>query len=301
MADTPSDDRAAEPTPLSSLTRWLRDDRRRRIVTLLLLAAAVVLAITGTADDAAVARADALFQRALVTFASARALDAVISAAQGTELALEPAGVGVTFSAGEVLDPLNDLVEQFATIVLLAATSLGIQSLVLRIASWWGLTLLLGLAAGAWAWTAWRGEAARPAGRRLRRVVVMLLVVRFGLAAVTLTSGWIFDTFLEPEQRASLAVLEQTRDEVGTLAEVGEAPDADDPRARASWTERLRAWWDDPLPGNGVQDRLEAFRDGVNAAVESIVRLIVIFVLQTLVIPLLLLWAGIRLVGARLG
>ena len=66
-------------------------------------------------------------ERALVTFALTRTLNGVISVAQGTQLAFQPAGVGVVISAGEILDPLNDLVEQFSWLTLLAATSLGVQ------------------------------------------------------------------------------------------------------------------------------------------------------------------------------
>ncbi len=81
----------------------------------------------GALDEAASLRTHAALQRALVTFALTRTLNGVISVAQGTELAFEPAGVGVVISAGEILDPLNDLVEQFSWLTLLAATSLGIQ------------------------------------------------------------------------------------------------------------------------------------------------------------------------------
>lgn len=275
----------------------------------LLLGGVLVLAFsvaaTGVADEAARARADALFTRALVTFATARALDAVISAAQGTELALEPAGVGVTFSAGELLDPLNDLVEQFATVVLLAATSLGIQSLALRISAWWGFTALFGLAAAVWVVVRWRAGRPTRSSVRLedaaRRLVLVLLLVRFALPAVTLVSGWVFDAFLEPEQQASLEVLDATRDDVDALAEVGQAPPESEPRERASWLGRLRAWWGDRASGGGIEERLASFRDRIDDAVESIVRLIVIFVLQTLVMPLFLLWLTVRLVGSRIG
>ena len=56
-------------------------------------------------------------KNALVTFAVARTLNGVISAAQGTEVALEPGGVGVVLSVGEVLDPINDLIERFSAVI----------------------------------------------------------------------------------------------------------------------------------------------------------------------------------------
>ncbi|HEC72775.1 MAG TPA: hypothetical protein ENI26_00190, partial [Methylophaga aminisulfidivorans] len=67
----------------------------------------------------------------LSVFALARGLNGVISVAQGTELSVEPMGVGVTLTPGQILDPLNDMVEQFSTVLLIASASLGIQKIVL--------------------------------------------------------------------------------------------------------------------------------------------------------------------------
>lgn len=58
-------------------------------------------------DSAANKQVDAGLKRALLSFATARALNAVISVAQGTEVAVEPAGVGVVFTPGQILDPIN--------------------------------------------------------------------------------------------------------------------------------------------------------------------------------------------------
>ena len=42
-----------------------------------------------------------------------------------------PAGVGVTLSIGELLDPFNDMVERFSWVMLLTSVSLGIQKILL--------------------------------------------------------------------------------------------------------------------------------------------------------------------------
>lgn len=266
---------------------------------MVLLALVLLVAVTGVADRASQAHADTLFQRALLTFGTARALDAVISAAQGTEIALSPAGMGVTLSAGELLDPLNDLVEQFATIVLLAATSLGMQAIALRISAWWGITALLVVAAGVWTWLQWHPARRPEVARMARRALVIVLALRFAVPAVTLASYWVFDVFLAPEQEAALEVLETTREEVGALAEVGteQPPEAPDDR---SWTQRLRDWVGSAPGTADIQARLETFRDRVADGVEHMIRLIVIFVLQTLVMPLFLLWVAGRIVGSWL-
>ena len=79
-------------------------------------------------DRAAARQVEAGLRRALVTYAAARALNAVISVAQGTEVALEPGGVGVVFAPGQALDPINDLVEQFSALMLLARSLSGFGS-----------------------------------------------------------------------------------------------------------------------------------------------------------------------------
>ena len=116
------------------MAKWL-------LVSLVCLA--VLLSSLTTVDRIAEAEYESLFQRALVTFALARTLNGVISAVQGTELALQPAGVGVTLTPGEVLDPINDLIERFSWIMLGATLSLGVQQVLLDVGQWWGVRLLL--------------------------------------------------------------------------------------------------------------------------------------------------------------
>ena len=116
-----------------------------RIAGTVALFAVLALTATGAIDRRAQERSGAVFRYALITFAAARALDGAISLAQGTEIALQPAGVGVTVSAGELLDPVNDLVEQFSSLMLIATTSLGLQNMLLRVSQWWVLGALLGL------------------------------------------------------------------------------------------------------------------------------------------------------------
>ena len=69
-------------------------------------------------------------------FAMARGLNGVISVAQGTSVAIQPAGVGVMLAPGELLDPVNDLVEQFSTVMLFASASLGLQRLLIGMSGW---------------------------------------------------------------------------------------------------------------------------------------------------------------------
>ena len=108
-----------------------------------------IMSVTPFMDQRAAADYEQLFQRALVTFALARTINGVISVVQGTEVALQPAGVGVTLTPGEILDPVNDLVERFSWIMLGATISLGVQNVLLDISAWWAIQILLA-AMAAW-------------------------------------------------------------------------------------------------------------------------------------------------------
>ena len=99
-------------------------------------------------------------KRALVAFVATPGLNAAISAVQGTEVALQPAGVGVTLTPGQLLDPVNDLVERLSWVILASAVSLGIQQLILSVSASPLMVAPLVAAAlvfGLWLWRpAWR-------------------------------------------------------------------------------------------------------------------------------------------------
>ena len=65
---------------------------------------AIGLIASQALDERGQEYADAALKRSLLTFGVARALNGVISVAQGTEIALQPAGVGLTFTPGQILD-----------------------------------------------------------------------------------------------------------------------------------------------------------------------------------------------------
>ena len=86
-------------------------------------------------DERAMTLQDEALDRAMIAFGLAKGLNGVISLIQGTEISFAPAGLGLNFSVGEILDPFNDMVERFSWVMLLASVSLGIQKLLLVLSS----------------------------------------------------------------------------------------------------------------------------------------------------------------------
>lgn len=255
------------------MSRW------SRAASVLLASLLMALAWLQPMDDAAKLQAEAGLKRALATFAAARALNAVISVAQGTEVAVEPAGVGVTFTPGQVLDPVNDLVEQFSSLMLVASVSFGVQRTLLAVGGHWAVSAVLTGLLLAWVVLRWRGN------RRLDRWLLLVVLLRFAMPAVTLGSEAAFQWFLADRYQASQAALSLGTEQVDALTLT---PPIETPAA--GWRERAERWWTQAGSALDVGARMDALTQAASAMTEHIIELIVVFLLQTLILPLGLLW-----------
>ena len=245
------------------------------VVTALILLTA--LAWLGPLDRYATAANQANLERSLVTFAAARGLNAIISVAQGTEIAVQPIGVGVTLTVGEALDPLNDLIERFSWLVLLAAAALGTQSLLIEIgASAWLNSAVTLSALGLAMFYLYRPAAAWTPLRNFLWAVVFL---RFIFAAVGALGGLIDEAFIVDKQTEAIAALETTSATVEQLE--AELPES-------SLLERMRS----SVSADGIRGQLDAIKDRVEKTIGEVITLISTFLLQTLVFPAILLFAA---------
>lgn len=266
----------------------------RRTVWSGLAVFAAVAALSGLIDDTGRRYAGEAFSRALITFAIARTLNGVISVAQGTEIAIEPGGVGVNFTVGQVLDPINDLVERFSAVMLIATSSLGLQNILLRMTMWWGTSLALILAVVFTLVVLWWPKLDQSTLKPLAlRVLLATVFLRFAVPILVIGSNLVFDTFLAAEQAAASQALNATRSDIEQINEDVVTPefDAED----QSVIERLGSILESSLDSMNIGDRLDRLRDRVSNVSEHIINLIVIFLLQTIILPLVFLWLFVEL------
>ena len=123
-------------SPLSSLKETLIKSSSTNLFLSVLFILAIIFNLNQTLDTSSKQHIDKAFNRALITFGIAKTLNGVISVAHGTEIAIQPAGVGINLTPGQILDPVNDLVERFSWIMLASTTSLGIQKVFLTMSIW---------------------------------------------------------------------------------------------------------------------------------------------------------------------
>jgi hypothetical protein len=288
-----------EPVTLSpNSTRPAPPGPRLWLLTALLLLVVALSSITSV-DRYAEREYEALFQRAFVTFALARTLNGLISAVQGTELALQPAGVGVTLTPGEILDPVNDLVERFSWIMLGATISLGIQQVLLDVGQWWGVRLLVALLGAAWlVLRIRRRNAGHKSGagleQALLRALIIVVFVRFAVPAAMIANEALYHLFLETRYVESSEVIETAGEQMEAVAE-----QAAEDRAASGAEPGLLESLGRSLSGAGealdFNERLDRVRERTAEVVEHLIQLSVVFVLQTGILPIAFLWVFLQL------
>ncbi|NGP51996.1 hypothetical protein [Thioalkalivibrio sp. XN8] len=111
---------------------------RRKMAAILVVLLTVAVSWSGWIDRKTEAYVDDATVQALAAFATARLLNAVISMAQSVEVG-QSSGLGVKLESSirplELLDPVNDLVEQYSTVMQFAVGSLVTQKLLIEIVS----------------------------------------------------------------------------------------------------------------------------------------------------------------------
>jgi hypothetical protein len=254
----------------------------------------IALAFSGIVDNTGEKYTDAALKRALVTFGVARGLNGAISVAQGTEISISPGGLGINLTPGEILDPVNDLIERFSWVMLMSSTSLGIQKIFLNISSaLWSSILVTAIVLLA-LFVLWWPDKLSPAWRgALYKLALMLLILRFAIPLVAIGSEGVYHFFLSEQYQESTELLENTRTEITDLnsddIQTGPSPEED-----AGLIERASRWLDSATDNLGVEARMDQYRELASDASEHAINLVVVFVIQTIILPLLFLWLVIR-------
>jgi hypothetical protein len=259
----------------------------------LMIAATIIvllpLAWLGPLDNAARDYVESGLKRALVTFAAARTANAVISVLQATTVAISPLGIGITAAPGQILDPLNDLLEEFSALMLAACVSLGVQRVLISIGGFPAVSAALTVALLAWSWFAFRA-ALSP--RWLVRLLVMLLFVRFAVPIASLGSEMTFRAVMANQYAEAQSQVDLTSQQMRTL---GPGTDVAPPEGLV---ERWTRWYTEKK--GDLKSDLNALKDKAENAVRHIITLMALFIVQTVLLPLLFLWLAYKFFGATL-
>ncbi len=255
--------------------------RRLAITTLILIC--VALSWTGSLEQAAEPQLQATLQRALVTAAIARGLNGVISVAQGTEIAIQPVGIGVTIAAGEILDPLNDLIERFSWLALAASASLATQLLLSEVFANNFINGTLTAAGAIYLLAIWL-PGNLPGRVWLLRATALLIFARFVFTIVILVVTQVDQWVLVERQQLMMSELTQATQEIdGLQSSSNEIP----PQAtQSSVLERFEAVIDSSRQALDIESQLSDLARKVESSITELINLMAVFLVQTLVLPI---------------
>ncbi len=248
----------------------------RQMVVGLCLVVAAMCAWLAPMDKPAAMQVDAGLNRALTTFATARAVHGVLSVLQGTEFSAKPFGVGISLTPGQVLAPVNEMVKTFTDFMLMAVVAFGVMKLVILIGAYWPISLMLTLAVSGWIWFCFRRERAP---LWVSRLIVVMLMVRFAIPVTMLGTDVLWERFMS----SNYVTTQQAMDIVSMQADKLNPAAASDVGFWGRLKERISK-----LPD--AKGQFDVIKQAADRVTQHVVDLIVIFLLQTLIIPVLLLW-----------
>jgi hypothetical protein len=273
---------------LPNQTVWIKG-----LVSVVLIAI-ISLSWSGQLDHAARNATLDNFQRALAVAAIARGFNGVISVAQGTEVAIAPVGVGVTLTLGQILDPLNDLVERFSALALIASVALGVQlTLSEMFASPW-LSGILSMAGLAYLILLWRAPQHLQQTRALwlGKFLGLVIFLRFMLAVMLLATHLLDTYFLDARQNEAMDNLSYTKTHIQSMQDnqVAAAPADMEADLFDRTAAGIREFLDSSSQTLDLKAQLNEMEQQIENSIEEMINLIVIFLLQTLLLPIATLW-----------
>ena len=284
------------PAPASSPPeRAPAADGARRIGVVLALAALFTVCVTGLAEERIVdpllapvdGHAETYVDRALLqaggTYVGARAFERLLAVAGAISI-----GIGfIEGRPGQIFEPLRDLLDRFSTVVLVALASLTLQKVMLQLGADLALALfgsaaiaLYALAVAGGRWRRGRHALASAAGLLLGTAVVLRILLPLtgvGVAAIAARA-------LADRQQAATTTVERAAQRVGLELEL-DGPGASPPPSADGQTIGARMG-ELKARAQALQAVDEAWLDDLFGA---FVDLVAVFVIETLIAPLLVL------------
>ena len=252
-------------------------------------------------DDRANKYFDRSIKNAAITFAAARALNAVISVFQNSEIHITPVGVGASLAVGEILDPINDLIERFSWVMLVSTISLGVQKSLMGIADWFGFNILMCFSMVFILLGTWLPKISNLNLSSIGfKLLLLSFLFRFCLPVTAVATDKIYVLFLEEQYLESTKALGEAKNEMQDSELLLDENMQGSQKSKGFWN-GVKKKYQDTMNMLNLKKQFDTLKDLASNIIEYLINLIIVFILQTIIIPLLILWALIKLSGYIFG
>ena len=238
------------------------------------------LALSFTIDDNAKKFVDDSFKQSVIVFGSAKALNAVISLAQGTQINLP----FVTVAVGEILDPINDLVEQFSLVMLASMVSLGIQKILLNFVTTDIYNYLLFASIIIFNfWLFKRFTNDEKIRNLFFKITFILLFLRFAIPMMAYVNEVSYNYFVKPQyniEELNKDILD-VKDNVSKINQETITQKQD-----SSFFNKVMEKFDSSY----YEKKVNEYKNAVDNSSQYIIDLIIVFIFQTIFLPIIFLF-----------
>ncbi|MCF8030488.1 MAG: hypothetical protein K9K39_06295 [Desulfohalobiaceae bacterium] len=237
-----------------------------------------------------------------IAFASARLLNGMLSLIEEMELSAE-LGVGGTVSPGEVLEPLDDLAERFSVVMLVNLATVSGILLLGEMGKLIGLALLVPLGILVLAASLWTVPDKRSAVARTGYKIVLLgLFLRLFVPAIGMGSMALDRLILDKKQAEAVEKMPEFVRQKAKSQELAERMEEDATEGREMERGNRQEFFYGIL-GMGAEIKnkmgeikkdMVKLKDTLPQIIDSMVQQIVIFVVKSIVLPLVFLLILLR-------
>jgi len=253
----------------------------------------VQLSFFKVVDTTSSQQLDKAFTRSVSVFAIARGLNGLLSVVQGTEIYATPAGVGFNLAVGQIVDPMNDMVERFSWIMLMSSVSLGIQELMLHFGQTDLVQGLLGLSVLSLLFMLWIPKIWQKSWFNLLfKGFVIISFLRFFVPVMILMNEGVYTYGLKTQYETAKQALEVTQNQTEVIVQ---KVHENQRRTDSSWLESLNINAQVNTFKVKMQVLWNDLKNKFEHAIDYMLALISIFVVQSILLPLLYLWVFLKL------
>lgn len=251
-------------------------------------------------DSSAEQVIDDNMKRATAAFAIARGINGIISIIQESQLHIEPGGLGISVAAGEILDPVNDLIERFSWIMLLSLISLGIMKTLIQISSWLSVDIFLSFGL----FFILLGMFLKRNKREIlfsisKKALLGAIIIRFAVPVVAHLNQKVYYSVLEREYNVTATELEHSNKKLKKLNENME--ETSNAKQNTGWMGKLKDATENIEKIVNLETKISSIKKMAGNIADTLVRLSVVFLLNTVLLPIGFLWLFMKVARMLFG
>ena len=223
-------------------------------------------------------------EEAIVVFGVAKGLNAAISLAQGTEISPP----GLTITVGEVLDPINDLIEQFSWIMLASITSLGLQKILFNVVTGYEYNIILTafiVLINVWLFLRFKNDT------KIRniffKITIIMIFLRFSIPMMSIANHYIYENYVKSEYNIELTKkdIQESSTKISDITN-----NTIEEKNDTSFLENIYKNTVEIFSVQYYKNKLNQYKEATEKTSDSIINLIIAFVFKTIFFPIVFLF-----------